>query len=453
TPKELADELEEYLQGKRDVLDEANQSSTIRSYQYRLVKRLQDQIDQLTRVNEDLTLMNSVAAAITSTLDLDQLLTLITQQIKNTIDVEDCSLLLYDEARTGLIFKAIARPSEGHLIGFKLKPGQGVAGWVAEQDEPVIVNDVQNDTRFYAEVDEALGLETSSIICVPLRIKGEVIGVIEAINKVNGVFDYDTLQLLTSLASTAALAIENANLYRTLQEERDDLVHKEAEIRESIVRNLHDGPTQMLSAVSMNIDFVTHLQDTDPDKVEEGLEKLQQLANDATKEVRSLLFGLHPAILETKGIIAALQVLVDRFPDLYGTKLTLETTLYHRPPLSKQAEIEAFIIIQEAITNARKHAEASEVIIQLRSNNDALAIVVKDYGKGFDMANAAVDYDKGLSFGLSMMANRARLIDADFSIESEPDYGTTVILSVPLSTASAQLGVDDSRVSARLAPL
>jgi signal transduction histidine kinase len=272
---------------------------------------------------------------------------------------------------------------------------------------------------------------------VPVRVKGKIIGVIEAVNKLEGQFDQDSLRWLGSLASTAALAIENARLYSDLQEERDSLIRKEEEIRRNIARDLHDGPTQMVSALAMNVDFIKKLKVLAPDELDQELENLQQLANEATHDIRNLLFGLHPTILQTHGLQAAVEIYTERYHDRRGAKLSLDVVPELKPRISKEAEIVAFIIIQEAVNNAKKHAEASEVIIKLRQTNEHLVIVVQDNGKGFDLAQISRDYDKRVSFGLMTMLERARLINGELKLKTEPGGGTSVILTLPLDNSPA----------------
>ncbi|MEM7348164.1 MAG: GAF domain-containing protein [Chloroflexota bacterium] len=429
SPQELVEEIEAYLQGKHSPLDEAQRNAGVRAYQQRLVERLQDQINKLTRANEDLMLMNNVAQAINSTLNMDEMINHLTQLIVENLDAQVCSILLLN-ARDELVYKAVTGGESENLLDLRLDLGQGFPSIVAQTGQPLLNNDVRNNPGFVSEIDQRLGIQTRSILSVPLHVKGRVIGVIEVRNKIEGEFDDDSLQLLNSLASTAALTIENANLYRDLQDERDTLIKKEEEIRRSIARDLHDGPTQMLSAISMNVDFIKKLRHKAPDKVPDELANLQRLSNEAAREVRALLFGLHPTVLETQGLIAALEVLVERSQDLYGVKLVLNVQSAAEPMLSKMAQIEAFIIVQEAVNNARKHANSPEIFITLWETPKSVVITVQDHGVGFNLVDVTGD-DQRISFGLMTMPERARLVGAKFDIQSAPGQGTTVTLEIP----------------------
>ncbi len=433
TPDELLEQIGAYLQGKRDTIKEERLDAGAQANQERLVNRLEEQVKKLTQANRELKLLNHVAQALTSTLNLKELLSVITQKVEITLEVESCSLLLIDETEDELVFAAASGRGARQLVGHRLSSRQGIVGWVIREKQSVLVNDVRRDPRFFEGIDEMVNYETRSVICVPLRVKSKIIGVIEAINKIEGQFDQSSLQLLDSLASTAALAIENARLYSDLQAERDHLIKKEEEIRRGIARDLHDGPTQMVSAISMNVEFIKKLKEKAPERLDKELESLQALANEATNDIRNLLFGLHPTILETQGLPSALEIYVERFFDRSGMVLSLDMPPDMEASISKEAEIVAFIIIQEAVNNARKHAEASEVVIKLRQTNDLFVIIIQDNGKGFDVNDTLYDYDQRVSFGLSTMSERARLVNAKYKLHSKPGHGTSVILGLPLT--------------------
>ena len=111
---------------------------------------------------------------------------------------------------------SLQRPSErkGEKVkGIKLKQGQGIAGWVAEKGEPVVVSDASNDPRFFNGIDKISGFVTKNIVCVPVRKKDKILGSIEVINKKSGSFDSEDLLILTALANQVAIAIENAHFY------------------------------------------------------------------------------------------------------------------------------------------------------------------------------------------------------------------------------------------------
>ncbi len=169
---------------------------------------------------EELSTINEIAQAVTSSLDLDEVIRSVMRGINRILRVETGSLLLIDEETNELVFKITLQGDTEKLAPYRLKMGQGIAGWVARQGEPLLVPDVRLDSRHYRAIDEAVGFTSRSIMCVPLIVKEKVIGVIEVINKLSGAspdseaqFNENDLELLKAMAAPVAIAIENARLH------------------------------------------------------------------------------------------------------------------------------------------------------------------------------------------------------------------------------------------------
>ena len=162
---------------------------------------------------QELALLNAAGQAMASTLELEDLLLVIIRQAIDVLQVEAVSILLIDADSGDLIFKAASGGGADDLKGRRLPRGMGIAGWVAQQNTPLIVPDVGQDVRFYPDFDMNSGFITRSILAVPLRARDQVIGVMEVLNKLEGRFGADDRQLTESLAASAAAAIENARLY------------------------------------------------------------------------------------------------------------------------------------------------------------------------------------------------------------------------------------------------
>ncbi|MGH3105097.1 MAG: GAF domain-containing protein [Gaiellaceae bacterium] len=170
---------------------------------------LEHEVQALRRIVE-------ITAHLNSTLNLDELLGLIMGSAAEILGAETSSLLLAEEESDELRI-AVATGEEGaSVLDTRVPAGQGIAGWVMEHGEPLVVNDPKADGRFYAGVDEKTGFETRNILAVPLRAKGRAIGVVEAINKREGGFGEQDTRLALALSDQAAIAIENARLYSRL---------------------------------------------------------------------------------------------------------------------------------------------------------------------------------------------------------------------------------------------
>ena len=178
---------------------------------------------EIQRRLEELTFLSRVGRTVTSSLDLEQILTTIMAETALTLGAEIGSILLLDEESGELVFEAVVGPRAEGMKGLRLSLGQGIAGWVAQEGQPLLVPNVREDPRFYPGIDEVTGFVTQSILSVPLKVKGKVIGVIEALNKAEGDFSQADVALLSSMAQTAAIAIENARLFAETQRRFDEM--------------------------------------------------------------------------------------------------------------------------------------------------------------------------------------------------------------------------------------
>jgi NtrC-family two-component system sensor histidine kinase KinB len=157
----------------------------------------------------------STTQIITATLDLDEVLRRLAQQTRDLLRVDAASIGLLADKQ--LVYREAAGGSPESIKGTVLQLGQGIAGWVAQHNEPVVVPDTLVDARFYPGIDQQTGYRTHAIACAPIRLQDQVIGVIEVLNPVGGVFETETLNLLDSLASLAGTAIAHAQKVTELQ--------------------------------------------------------------------------------------------------------------------------------------------------------------------------------------------------------------------------------------------
>lgn len=167
---------------------------------------------------KQLEILLSVSSLINSSLDPAEIRSKTVEAIVKLLNAEEGSLLLLDKDTDELFFDVATGEKGDQLKQIRLKKGHGIAGWVAENDKPVIVNDVMSDQRFAQKFDRETGFVTRTVICVPIRAKDKVIGVLQGINKREGGFSDEDIELTTSLAGQVAIAVENARLYSELKE-------------------------------------------------------------------------------------------------------------------------------------------------------------------------------------------------------------------------------------------
>jgi signal transduction histidine kinase len=415
-------------------------------FQRQLLSWLSRGIGNLAELMENLSLIQQrlsqlglfyqMGQALVSTYDLSQLLQDTMQMAASVIDAAASSLMLVDEERKELIFAA-AHGTKGALLrSQRMSMNEGIAGWVATHGEPVVANDVSKDSRFSPRVDVRTGFLTRSILAVPMQLRGKTVGVLEVLNKQGEEdFDKEDLQLLLALAAPAAIALDNARLIESLQEERDRILSAQEDVRRELNRKLHDGTVQLLAAIGMGIDHVERLLQLKPDAVYAELEALRKLTRQATREARMLLFELRPVVLESQGLVPALQRYVEQLQQSEPFHTLFDDGGFDKP-VNQQVAGAIFAIVQEAVNNTRKHAQASNLWIRMLEAEEHLVVHVEDDGLGFDVAAVERGYEtQSSSFGLLNMRERAALIEGELTIESSemmPEQGTLVMLRVPL---------------------
>ena len=297
--------------------------------------------------------------------------------------------------------------------------------------------DIRRDPRFRGWWPAAHP-QMRSFLGVPIVARGRVIGAFYLTEKQGAdVFDAGDQQVIEMLAAHAAIAIENARLY---ERSRELSILEE---RNRLARELHDSVTQKLFGVVLAAEAAATLLDRDRDRdgdrgrerdgagggggaqAREQIARLQELAQGAMEELRSLIFELRPAAPATEGLATALRKHVEVLRRVHEQDIALRVA--GRPRLAPRAEGEVFRIAQEAVHNALRHAAAEHIEVTLDARDGALALTVADDGAGFDAAAPAL---RARRLGLTSMEERARALGGTLAVESRPGAGTRVRLEV-----------------------
>lgn len=305
----------------------------------------------------------------------------------------------------------------------------GIVGQAISSGQAVIGQDPASDPEL--KVFRSLQ-HCRSVVCVPLRAGFESYGAVLFASVNRDAYTNEHMDVLTIFCNQATVALQNASLYQTLREERDKIVDKEEQARRKLARDLHDGPTQDVAAISMRLNFARVLLDRDVNRARKELERLEDLAHRTVKEIRSMLFTLRPVILETEGLVAALNQYAENVRENDQLTVAVDTGRY-RDCLDTDAQGVVFSIIEESVNNARKHAHATRVSIRLSVENDLFVARVDDNGRGFDLQSVEQTYGSRGSLGMINLKERAALIEGNLNIESIPGEGTRVILIVPIA--------------------
>ena len=393
-----------------------------------------------------LTLVEEIGQHLSSTLNPDEVLELLLQRVTSMLEAEDGSILLTEEPSGDLIFQISMGNVSDQIKPLRIPKGEGIAGQVALTGVPVRVDNAQKDKRHFKKIDMNTGFLTKTILCVPLLTRQKIIGVIEVFNKRSGPFTDGDQIILSSIASFAAIAIENARLHQSVLAERDRVVQTQEETSRKLQRDLHDGPTQLVAAIQMNLDFAKQALKKNPALVEKELDEMMVLAQKATHQMRTLLFELRPLVLETQGLKAALSTFLERRQKDEKTALHLQTTSNRPdnaiPRLASKTEMAIFAIVQETVNNALKHAMADNIYVTLDLNQSRLKVSILDDGRGFDMNAVTNNYENRGSYGMLNIKERAAVTGGSLTMKSAPGAGTEIQVNIPLT---ADVLVEDEK--------
>ncbi len=221
----------------------------------------------LRRRNLELALLNRVGRELAVTLDLQQVTEQLLEEVTDIIGAQGASVWLWDVREPQLndvkeaclVCQAFFHHEQDRfsLVNTRLRPGQGVAGWVAQNGQSVIVSDTTHDARFFPGVDRQTGVHTTALIAVPLQARGKVIGVLEVVNKLSGNFDVGDLVLVETLAASAAIAIDNARLVEALRQRTVELEARNKELDAFSHTVAHD----LKAPVSLMLGFAQVLEE------------------------------------------------------------------------------------------------------------------------------------------------------------------------------------------------
>jgi PAS domain S-box-containing protein len=221
----------------------ANNAQLFQQAQHELSGRKRAE-ETLRRRNRELALLNRAGQVFSSSLDTDQVIVAVLDEVRALLNVTACSVWLKDRASGELVCRQSVGPQSESVRGWRLPPGTGLVGSVAQSGDPLIVSDAKADGRHFADVDEQTGWAAHSILAVPLRVRDEVIGVLQAVDTTVGHFTRADMVTIEPLAISAAIAIENARLVNGLEREvqaRTADIRAEKEKNEVILASVTDA--------------------------------------------------------------------------------------------------------------------------------------------------------------------------------------------------------------------
>jgi signal transduction histidine kinase len=382
------------------------------------------------QATDELAALDTATRGIAGVLDLDRVLQLITDRVRELAHAQYAALGIVDQdfGIERFITSGITR-AERERIG-PTPHGHGLLGVIAHETHPIRVHDINVDPRRYGFPPHHPAMQ--SLLGVPIGAKGRSIGRLYLTNKLpSGDFTEDDERLVEMFALHAGIAIENARLHEQVQ--RMAIVEE----RERIGRDLHDGIIQSIYAVGLSLEDVPDLMADEPEVARARVERAIDSLDQSIRDIRNFIFGLRPELLEQAGLVGGLAALADEFRVNSMVDIDLDTTDAADSDLPPDLIGQLLSIAREALSNIARHSKATRGSVRVETTDGTLAMTISDNGVGFDPARP-----RGVGHqGLVNMRARASSVGARLEVESEPGAGARIIVYVPRPEASA--GVAD----------
>ena len=367
----------------------------------------------LDRRAEQFRVLTEVSHHIISLASVDELLNRIAQLVKNSFGYIHVGIGLVEGNH--VISKAEVGAFEEVYHASSIPLGEGIWGMVARDGKPILSSEVNG--KHEHKYMHHIGIQ--SHLCVPLRIKDKVIGVISAASDRVSAFDQSDETILQTLSNQVSVAIENARLY---EQARHLAVLDE---RQRLARELHDSVTQSLYGISLYAQAASgNIAAKQIGQAAEYVENIQETAQESLADMRLLIYELRPPILDKEGLIAALQNRLISVEDRARIKSSLQTNLTERLPA--QVEEGIYQITREALNNIIKHAKAKNILIRIQQKMESIQVEISDDGIGFEPDNARREGRLGLVSMMECAQSQSWKLD----IESAPGSGTHIKVEI-----------------------
>ncbi|HZN21209.1 MAG TPA: GAF domain-containing sensor histidine kinase [Gaiellaceae bacterium] len=374
-----------------------------------------------TRWLRQLESLNEIGNALAAQLELEPLLAMVATRLRELVSAR-LVLIALPDTEDALRVAAADGDIASTQVGTRLELHGSKVGRVLERGRSERVDSVLDDAEVDQRTARELGITTA--LYVPLIVHGEAIGVVAAHDKLgdDGHFDDDDLRLSESLAARAAIAVDLSE--RVTRDGMRKVVEAQELERKRLARELHDETGQALTSILLGLKSLEQALDSDEGR--EGVASLRDLVVATLQDVRRLAVELRPSALDDFGLAPALERLVDTYGRQAAVPVHLEITLGD-DRLPAEVETTLYRMVQEALTNVAKHADATSISILLTRTASSVRLVVEDDGAGFEPGGAR---DGGL--GLPGMRERVALLDGRLRVESAHGKGTTLVAEVPI---------------------
>ena len=385
---------------------------------------------EIQRRTEQLAVLNEAALSLTKELDINAVLEKVVNLSRELVDAKYGALGVLDETGESidqLITSGISR-EQRTLVG-TLPRDHGLIGIMIKEGQPLSIPEIAEDPRSVGFPPNHPTMH--SVLGVPIISKGKVIGNLYLTDKIPQssiseadytVFSKQDQQILEMFATQAAIAIENAKLYR--QSQQLAILQE----RERFGMDLHDGIMQSIYAIGLMLEESQHQIKSEPELVSKILLRATQGLNDVISDIRNYILDLRPQRLQGLDLQSGLNELTRELRVNTFVNVQLHIGVLEHLSLLPDQTAEILHIAKEALTNVRRHAHASNVKISLKCDSADLFLTIEDDGIGIDPEVA----DKTMGNGLGNMSDRASALRGEVNVEPCNTGGTRVVMRMPL---------------------
>ncbi|MDP2673333.1 MAG: GAF domain-containing sensor histidine kinase [Dehalococcoidia bacterium] len=381
---------------------------------------------ELRERNRRLALLNAVATEASESLDLDQVASAITRNVMQALTTDAAGLALVSEEDGELRLVAQSGlPSNIADATGQLGPYDCECRKALIRGQTIVAADSRENAAWAGAFPDGPAM---SCLSAPIRSKGNNIGVILVARRISRPLSSDDVDLMTALGRQVGPVLQNAQLFSksgaiaVLQE------------RQRVAREVHDGLAQTMGYLNVQMGITGHLlADRDLEKAQAELEAMSRVTRDAYEDLRQSIGDLRAPLSPHGDLRRTLREYVERFSLQTGVPCHFENQRDSALALSASAEVQLFRIVQEALTNVKKHAPGARAWLSLKTNHRQVCATIQDDGPGFDPASVG----RSGRFGLQTIKERAESVGGSFVIESRPGAGTRLQVTIPMEGVRA----------------
>ena len=438
----------------QDITEHKRAEEQVREFTGQMERKVRERTKELEALNKKLTRDKQRAELLASlsqhlmqdTQDYSHLLEHITTEISKLIG-DTCLIALFTSDLTVVEVKAISDRDVESLS----RQREQLLNRAISVETNVIASHILKGERFSAkEISPEKGLELlpteftallgeDGIIALevfPLHAGDQPLGMLAIARNYGEPYTEDDISFVSSLASPTALAIQNARLFAQLSESQNQLrglsqqlVQMQEKQFSHLAEELHDRVGQDMTAININLSILRNLLPKPlPKEVILRLADMEYLVNASVKRMRTIMAEFRPPMLDQYGLAAALYWYSEQFHHRTEIKIIINDRYMKNTRLPSEVEIALFRIVQEALNNVAKHANATQIDIELFEEHGDIMMAVTDNGIGFDMQGQGSKSPK--HWGLTLMQERARAINGEFLVRSVPGQGTQIVIRV-----------------------